>query len=236
MRSQLLLPLAFLFVAGLFWTCNKNHEFKYRTVNCSDESLNKIERTEYISEAPQVDTYYPVWKTMFLQQNNLTETFFNEHINVFQKDTFVYNNTTYLNVGIEYHSEWASANLYSQIIIRINNEQSPFYKSGLPVDADLTKDQIIQLSGINGNTMGNRLIQLSGNTTLKYDYNTAKEKIRKKLNLNKLCGCWCSINSKGHLALNYHDNFFDNTTYCTSSELDLVTGEIDARVSECVID
>lgn len=235
MRSQLSLPLAFLLVASFFWTCNKSHEFKRRTVNCSDESLQKTNRTEYISQVPQASKYYPVWKSLFLAQNNVTEVFFNQHIKVFYLDTTIYRHTTYLNVGIEYSSGWAAVNLYGQIIIRINSQQSPFYTANLPINMDLTKEQILGLSDFAGNQIGNSVIRVSKDVTLKFNYPAAKEKIRKKLNLNKLCGCLCGINSKGHLTLNYHDYFFDNTTYCTSSELDLITGEIDGRVSECVI-
>ncbi len=119
--------------------------------------------------------------------------------------------------------------------LRINDQASPFHGNGLPVNEDLTKDQIISLSSIRNNSMGNRLYKISTETNLKYTFAAAKETLRRKLNVSKLCNAHCGLNSEGHITLRYSDSYFDERQYCSQGELDLVSGKIEAAVSECVI-
>lgn len=231
----LTVTIAFMTVSFIE-SCTNKEDFIVREVNCTGDTLYKMPRTEHISDGAIVSKYFSVWKEMIMDESNLTGDFFDKHIKVFYLDTSVYKNTAYLNIGFEYGSEWASANVYNEIIIRINNQLSPFYEEGIPINKDLTKQQIIQVGNIKNNEMGNRTYKISGNADIKYDFISAKELLRGKVNVSKLCNPWCTINEQGNLSLNYSDNYFDKKQYCTSADLDLITGAINVNNYECVLD
>ncbi len=236
MNKNILFTGSFLLLFIFLYSCSNRSEFKYRTVACTGDSLARFSRTEQIIENPVTGKYFPVWKSLIMEQNHLSEDFFKRHIQVFFLDTIIYNHTTLLAVGYEYKSGWAATNVYSKIIIRINSPSSPFYREDLPLNEDLTKEQIWLLSAVKNNSMGNRLNKVSDQTNLKYTLATAKEALRRKLNLSRLCNSYCGLNSEGHITLRYSDAYFDDKQYCSQAELDLVTGKMEASVSECVID
>lgn len=236
MNKNILFTGSFLLLFIFLYSCSNRSEFKYRTVACTGDSLARFSRTEQIIENPVTGKYFPVWKSLIMEQNHLSEDFFKRHIQVFFLDTIIYNHTTLLAVGYEYKTDWAATNVYNEIIIRINDQASPFHGNGLPVNEDLTKDQIISLSSIRNNSMGNRLYKISSQTNLKYTFATARETLRTKLNISKLCNANCGLNSEGHITLRYSDSYVDDKQYCSQAELDLVTGKMEASVSECVID
>lgn len=235
--KKLFLTVIIAFCVGLLITsCQSDKDFIVRDVNCNADTLYKMPRTEYINTNPLVTKYLDVWKELVSEQSNLSNNFFNKHITVFFADTSSSKNTVYLNVGFEYKSGWAAANVYNELIIKIQNNLSPFYQEGIPVGKDLSIAQIKQVDRSTNYEMGNRIYKISANTAVKYDFEGAREFLRGKVNVSKLCNSWCTVNEKGNLTLNYTDNYFDQKQYCTSADLDLITGDVHANNYECTLD
>lgn len=236
MKSFPKIAVIVLLILTFIASCNKNEMEGYRQTTCESEKLIHQPRTDFISNDPLTTKYYPIWKSILMDRNGFNEAFFNEHINVFYLDTSIYNQTTYLAVGFEYKSGWAATNVYNELVIKINDATSPLSTAGLPIGVELSRKQIESLPSIFNNAMVNRIYPLSTNTGLKYNFESAKQAIKKKIKVTNLCSTWCGLNEKGHLSLRYSDHYFDKTTYCTDAELDLITGEISITSGECIID
>lgn len=221
-------------------SCDKSAETK-SSDGCDTETLHQPEITEFISHGALPVKYYPVWKSRFMERNNLSEEFFNTHITVQYVDTSYssFDLATALIVGYTYQSGWAITGASEKMTIQINNSNSPFFSNNIFLNTDLSREQIDALVSNNPATIPHYYYPASKDVELKFDnFNSAKDAILKYLKLDKLCNAGLGINETGQLELRYSDSDTTNTSgggyYCRDVQLNLVTGAIKLNEGWCI--
>lgn len=241
MAKHRLLIAALIILISFSVSCEKSAEMK-SSADCETETLHEPQITDFISQSPLAVKYYPVWKSRFMQRNKLSEEFFNKHITVHYVDTsyISYNLATALVISYTYHSEWAVTGSGEQMTIRINDSASPLFSSNIPLNTDLTSEQIDNLGSNNPATLPHFYYPVSKDTKLKFnDLNSAKDALRTYLKLDKLCNFGIGINETGQLELRYYDSDMSDTSegggyYCRNVNLNLITGNIKLNEGICI--
>src|SRR5438046_622634 len=67
------------------------------------------------------EKYREVWKKLFLENNHMTNSFFDDHIKLIQSDTSKWNDGISFDICYEVHVGWAIAYTCDQFIIKIDS-------------------------------------------------------------------------------------------------------------------
>ncbi len=231
------LLLAILLVQLAFLPSCKE-KIQERTVSCTqtgdyDYLNNYIAGPLCTSDLCQ--QYQAIWKELFLEKNNLSESFFQNHIILSKSDINTWNDGVSFSVCYKVKIGWAIAWECDQFIVKINKDKLYYPTLNLPRDQYLSKDDI--RIAVNGSAFSSDIIKLSNVEILKYNsMNKALSELIKAASINTLCSGMVFIDkSTGNLTLEAGAKYDNEDNSCIRGEIDLITGETKVQDVPCAI-
>ncbi len=218
----------FISIFCLFQTCTKDSDTKLK-VECPEGFFNPvtINCSGQLCQSDTCQTYYNIWKDLFLDKNQMSQEYFDAHI------TPCYSRLDYWNDGISYRISykisigWAECGSLDKFIIYIESDVNP----GLdyPRNVLLSKSQIGNI--LDGRFFSSQMLKITPVDELKYfSEKDAMNALIRASYVDNFCGGSVSFPqydpyTVGHPyfiasgALNWTEN------KCITGSIDLITGE-----------
>ena len=179
--------------------------------------------------------YQAIWKELFMEKNNLSEIYFQNHILISNTNVNEWNDGISFSICYKVKIGWAIAWECDQFIIKINKDK-PYYPAlNLPRDQYLSKNDI--RIAINGGAFSSDIIKLSNVDVLKYNsMNNALSELIKASSVNTLCFSMIFIDkSTGNITLQAWAKYDNEVNSCVHGYIDLITGEPKVLDVPCAI-
>jgi hypothetical protein len=234
------------FICLLFlviFSCSKTDELL--TIDCSHSygSASPIICSGSICQSDTCNTYFGIWRELFLAKNQMTQGYFDNHITVCNTGTF--KNTQqgisfYLSYKITI--DWFEAKLESDFLILLSPAYTQLYPElGLPNNTLLSKDQIN--GQINNTFFSSPMPIITSVNHLKYSSRQEAIKVMAHaVGVNDMCESTLSFQYQdidnppiGHPILTASGALNWNENKCVSGIMDLSTGFFKVENNACMI-
>jgi hypothetical protein len=199
------------------------------------------EKSTDFCESGECQKYFKIWKDIFISRNQLSESYFNDHVFPYRTDIDSWNDGKSFRVEYKIKIDWAEANLSDQFIIWIDPSTTGLYPSiPTPRSTYLSKDQIAKLFDIFAfNSSIHKVAEIDHLL-----YSSRKDAIQVLETSSGVGGLGSgevyyqnpSFNEDlGHPLLRVTATINRNENKCLSCNIDLVTGENEVRNQPCAI-
>jgi hypothetical protein len=217
--------------------CVGDKEFENRITTCTrgDDYAyleNYTKGTPCSDNDSQCNEYLDIWKELFKKQNNLSETFFNEHITLYGTTFSDWNEGISFRVCYEIAIDWAIIYQCDKFPVKIKNGSSLFPL--LPRETYLTKENIETTIG---KSHTSSITKVLNNEILKFtSMDNAVNFLIEKANVNTLCPNRISINEQtGELILECFAEYDFYKNQCIEAKVGLIDGESTINDTVCLI-
>ena len=179
--------------------------------------------------------YQAIWKELFMEKNNLSESYFQNHIILVDSGVGSWDEGISFSIRYKVKIGWAIAFQSDQFIIKINKDNNLYPALVLPRDQYLSKNEI--LIALNGQAFSSNLLNLSNTENIKYNsMNNALAQLIRMSNINTLCSNGVFVDqSTGNLTLEAGAKYDNEANSCVRGYIDLVTGETKIQDTPCAI-
>ena len=234
------------FLVILIVSCSKPDTDKgdIQKCDCSNylPSSEAVECNGTISQSDSCQTYFAIWKELFLEKNNMKEDYFDTHITpcstILHKVADGISFEIYFIVKVD----WVEFRSYDTFIIWLSPSTGAMFPTlNIPRSVLLTKEQISNL--FDNYAFSTRLSSVATLTSLKYS--TRLEAMKALISASKvdtLCSSFLlygPLNPKsstsGHPYLRASGDINRSENKCIESQIDLVTGEVYVNYDACMI-
>jgi hypothetical protein len=241
MKRIISISIILLFLFSCSKTKEKNQDILKVDISHCAALSNMFDCGGNLCQSDTCQTYFAVWKSLFLSKNQMSNDFFTSHITPCQSQLNNWVDGISFEISYKIKVGWAEAALTDRFAIWLSKTTLGLYPSlGLPRNSLLTNDQISSLFSIQAFNSSINTVSSAGQ--LKYSSrNDAIKALIKASNVDTLCigdifypypnllappnGNPC-IEASG--ALNWDEN------KCITSSLDLVTGEASVFYNVCI--
>jgi hypothetical protein len=192
-------------------------------------------------DSEECNTYFRIWKDLIISRNQLSESYFNDHIFPYKTEIDSWNDGKSFRVEYKIKIDWAEANLSDQFIIWLDPSTVGLYPSKpTPRGTSLSKSQINNLLDIFA--FSSSIHKVAKTDHLKY---SSREEAIRVLQVAS------GVNDLGSGEISYENPSFNmdsgqpflnvsatisrNDNRCLSGKINLVTGETEVRERPCVI-
>lgn len=192
-------------------------------------------------DSEECNTYFKIWKDLIISRNQLSESYFNEHVFPYRTEIDSWNDGKSFRVDYKIKIDWAEANLGDQFIIWLDPSTVGLYPSKpTPRSTNLSKAQINSLLDIFA--FSSSIHKVAKIDHLKYD--SREEAIRvlqvasgvENLGSGEVSYQNPSFNiDLGHPFLKVFATLNRNENKCLSGKLNLITGDSEIREQPCAI-
>jgi hypothetical protein len=192
-------------------------------------------------DSKECQDYFKIWRELFISRNQLTESYFKEHVYPYKTEIDTWNDGQSLRVEYKIRIDWAEANLSDQFAIWLDPSTTGLYPSiPIPRSTFLSKDQINKMLSIFA--FSSSIHKVSKTDHLKYS--TREEAINElkaasgieELGQGEVFYLSPSFRvDSGHPLLKVNATINRNENKCMQGTLDLVKGENEIRQTVCVI-
>lgn len=230
--------LLFILLVQLVFLPSCKEKIQERTVACT-QSGDYHYLDNYIagslSTSDLCQQYQAIWKELFMEKNNLSESYFQNHIILSNSAMNTWNDGVSFSICYKVKIGWAIAWECDQFIVKINKDKLYYPALNLPRDQYLSKDDI--RIAVNGRAFSSDIIKLSNVEDLKYNsMNNALSELIKAANINTLCSGMIFIDkSTGNLTLQAGAKYDNEDNSCIQGEIDLITGITKVQDTPCAI-
>ena len=231
----------------LLTSCSKSDSDKKDVQKCDCSRYLPSTESVYcegvLSENDTCQTYFTIWKALFLTGNNMPEEYFNTHITPCVTNISKVNDGILFDIYYKVDLAWLEVRLYDRFIIWL----SPATTTGvyptlnIPRNELLTKEQIRILMA--NNAFGSKITGVSPITNLKYaSRSEAMNALISASKVDTLCSgsiFYGTLDPKGssnghpYIEASATLNWYENK--CIHSQMDLVTGEVNVNYEDCII-
>lgn len=225
-----------IILIAIISSCKKDKQVKQvRTVTCFQEDvyhyLNHY-KIDSICTSEICTDYLNIWKELFKEKNNISETFFDEHIILCQSRLNTGNNGMFFSICYKVQMDWAIAYDCDKFVIKINSESNLYHE--LPRNEYLSKDEI--RIAINHNRLNSRIATVS-NLNIKFSsMDAALNKLKEDANVNTLCISEMYVDeTTGNLMLDAWAEYENEENSCIKGIIDLISGDTEVNDTPCVI-
>lgn len=233
-----LIKLVLLFLIFLsFQACETQKQV--RTVSCAkvgDYDYLNYYSTGTICESDTCANYQSIWKSIFMEKNNLSETYFNNHIELCQSRINKWNDGISFSICYKVKIDWAIAYNCDDFIIKIEQDNHDYPDIDVPRGIYLTKDQIKLV--VDNHAFSSDITKLSNVENLKFgSMDTVLVHLSQKAMVNTLCTSMITINHfTGDIELEANAQYDNEINSCIIGRIDLITGETFVVDVPCMID
>lgn len=234
MKTVSLFGLFIFFITS----CNKpSKPLVERDTNCSKNFYQDIDPKGPICNTELCEKYFGIWKELFMEKNNISENFFNEHIKIWGR--YGYDVPLNYNFSVCYtvDIDWVSARNCDNFIIKLNMADKSLQQR-IPKDQFLSKEQIKSISEIKPDrAYQSKISKISIKEKVKFTSRSdALNQLSKKFKVSTLCtGSFYFNSENGHLMMTSNANFV-GTNNCIFLTTDLETGETIHEEGNCLGD
>jgi len=212
--------------------------------NCSTylPSVLTVDCNGTICQSDTCQTYFKVWKELFLTRNQMTESYFNNHITPCTTSVDKWNDGISFGISYKVKMDWAETKLYDTFVIWLAPSTANMYPSiSLPRGVLLTKDQIN--TTIDKFAFNPQMFSVASVTGLKYaSRQEAMKALIKASKVDTLCAGailfqapHMNIFSNGNPLLQASAIINYNENKCITCTMDLVTGDVSVAYNVCYI-
>jgi hypothetical protein len=234
------------FLAILIGSCSKPDTDKKDIQKCDCStylpSPESVECNGPISQSDTCKTYFAIWKEIFLEKNNMTEEYFNNHITPCKTSLHKWNDGISFEIYFKVKIGWVETKLYDDFAIILSSSTIGLYPTlSIPRSVLLSKDQISIL--VNNYAFSSRIFIVSPISSSKYNsQNEAMKALIDATSVDTLCNSRIfyqipnlNFSPTGHpfIEASCVINWAENK--CVSSQMDLVTGEVKVVYNACYI-
>lgn len=213
--------------------CKEDHQ--ERTVTCFQEDeydyLNHYKIDSMCTSETCLD-YLHTWEEFFKEKNNLSDSFFDEHVILCQSNIDNWNEGVSYRICYKIQMDWAIAYGCDKFMIKINSESNLYPE--LPRNEYLSKDEI--RLAIDQNRFYTRISSVSNSEINFSSMNDALNKLTEDANVNTLCVSEIYVDeSTGNLILEAWAEYENEENSCIQGKIDLVSGETEVTDTPCYI-
>ncbi|MDX5319451.1 MAG: hypothetical protein LPK45_00180 [Bacteroidota bacterium] len=119
-----------------------------------------------ICQSSECQTYYSIWKNILMKQNNLTEYWFNQHIDVKSTSISDWKDGRTFRVTFDLVINWARVPVSNQIIIEIKDGAPPYPSLNLPKNKPLNQEEIERALTLNAHSSS--LYTIDGKQSMRF--------------------------------------------------------------------
>ena len=219
-------------------SCTKHTEKAGQSVTCIQFS-DYNERYKWINDSPgKNDTciiYQAIWKELFLEKNNLSQKYFDDHIILCSSTWGAWDDGISFNICYKIKIDWAIAYNCDQFIIKIKKGNNLYPALILPRDTLLSIDDI--RIALNNAAFSSSMLLLSNDEILKFNSNkSAMDNLIYASNLNTLCFNDIYIDRfTGHMMIGAYALYVNKSNSCVQGFLDLINGKSTFENIPCTI-
>lgn len=183
----------------------------------------------------QCREYQAIWKELLMEKNNLSESYFENHIQIANSAIESWNDGISFRICYKVKIDWAIAYNCDQFIIKINKDNTLYPTLKLPRDQYLSKENI--RAAVDKNAFSSQIIHLANTENLKYaSMNHALVQMINAADVNNLCSNMVSIDeATGHLTLEANAKYINEVNLCIIGTIDLINGVKEVRDTPCMI-
>ncbi len=233
--------ILFLFLVLFILTCTKED---YSWQDNPDLWTAKYPPREVICKGPPFcndtcQTYYDIWKELFISKNEITHEFF--YRNITQENIFLHrwNDGIAFNINYTVKVGWAQKRLNDKFVIFIDTDYFPLVT--VPRRTLLSKDQVDTVTS--GFHFGSRIFRVNPVSALRYDSpEEAIEDLREATGNSSITAGEVFFEQGfndsltiGNPCLEARGIINRNANKCITCYIDLVTGKIMTEEIPCVI-
>jgi len=132
-------------LSTIFYSCKKdNQEEQARTVTCtphySEYKILENYKIDTISTSEICTGYFNIWKKIFKEQNNISDSFFNEHIIIRSYALESWNHGVSYRVRYYFQMGWATVSVSDKFMVKIYSSSNHY--QNLPREVYLSEEEI----------------------------------------------------------------------------------------------
>jgi hypothetical protein len=192
-------------------------------------------------DSEECDTYFKIWKELFITRNQLSESYYNDHVFPYKTGIDSWNDGKSFRVDYKIKIDWAEANLSDQFIIWLDPSTAGLYPSKpTPRNIYLSKAQISSLLDIFA--FSSSMHKVAKIDHLKYESREAAIRVLQvasgveNLGSGEVSYQNPSFNiDPGHPFLKVFMTLNRNENKCMNGKLNLITGDSEINEQPCMI-
>lgn len=226
--------LFFIALVFIFTACADNNQF--RETACTQENTFPEDRAFGSLCSDELCTeYLAIWKELIMEKNNLSQDFFDSHIELVRSEIHSWEKGVSFSVCYNFNVGWATAFNCDQFIIKIDADNSFFPALDLPRDTYLTKDKI--KLAVDNRAFSSEIIKIANVDNIKFSTpDNALSDLIEFSGVNQLCLNGITINEdNGHLILQAYAQYVNEFNSCIQGTIDLITGDKNVNDAPCLI-
>lgn len=228
--KQDIMKCSFILISIVFFTIISSckNDILERKVTCIQRSdYNQLgrDRNDSICTSALCTEYFNIWEKVFKEQNNMTDSFFDEHFNISSSTLYTWNDGISYLVGYEFQIGWATVSSSDRLMVKY---------STFPGDDYLSEEEIRYAINI-----GSRMSKIGTFSTSKLLFTTIDDALNyliETARVNTLCATRLYLDkSIGHLKLEAWGEYENEENSCIQGEIDLITGIVESGDTRCWI-
>jgi hypothetical protein len=231
MNSRILFTYFFL-IASL-WSCDKeNQERKVTCVQQDEYDYLDGYQPDSLCTSEICTSYLNLWEEIFKETNNLSDTFFDEHIILCTSSLNTWNEGISFMVCYQIKMDWAIAWNCDKLAIKIFGNSNLYPE--LPRDEYLSNDEI--RFAIEQNRRYSRIGSVSNSNIIFLSMSDALNQLIEEAKVNTLCMRRITLNkTTGSLLLTAWAEYENEENSCIKGVIDLNTGNTEVTDTPCMI-
>lgn len=214
---------------------------KYLLISSLLAIIFSCEKETDFCSSKECQDYFSIWKTLFISRNQISESYFDDHIYPFRTQIDRTNDGQFFRVDYKIKIDWAESNLSDQFAIWLDPSTAGLYPSiPAPRSKFLTKDQIGEM--VNIFAFNSTIQKVSAVEHLKYgSRKDALNELRVASGISDLGDgevFYISpgfFEDPGHPLLRVKATINQSENRCMQGILNLVTGECEIRETACIV-
>lgn len=237
MKKEISIFLISIVLITIFFSCKKdNQEVQERTVTCTPQyseykSLDTF-KIDTISTSEICTGYFNIWKKIFKEQNNISDTFFDEHIIIRSSFLHFWNHGVSYRVSYYFKMDWATVSNSDKFIVKIYSSNNSY--QSLPREVYLSEEEIRY--ALNQSSSLSDIIPLSTSNLMFTSMDNALNHLIEAAKVETLCTSYIYLDDKdGHIKLEAWAEYENEENSCIKGLIDLISGETKVVDFPCMI-
>ena len=232
-RLYLWLICLLLGIHSCYWPEKEELPHKTTCTEAGDYDYLEDEWYDSICTTQLCSTYTAIWKELFMQENKMTEAYFEKHISNISSEIWHGYKGAYLHLCFWVQNDWAIAEGCDRLIIYLTGENNDFLDINLPKNQYLSLEELQQ--AVQHRAYGARIIKAPKTGPLRYESKEeALDVLIQEAQVETMCFVRVYLSPHlGTLTLEAYGRYEGKENACVEGTLDLITGYMDIDDVTC---